>query len=198
MIDHGRLVAAAVDGDDRALAELLADLMPLVTRFCKARTAGLPPSAGTFDDVVQEVAMAVLRALPSYRPEGGVPFVGFVHGIAKNKIADAYRGVARHPVRPTDELPERPDPAAGPEALVLRGELSAELRRLLDQLPERHRDILLMRIVERMPAGEVGAVLGTTAGAVRVAQHRALTALRALAARQVPRPGGDVPRRQQR
>lgn len=177
-LDHTRLVRAALDGDRRALAELLTDLMPRMTRFCTARTTALPSSAGTAEDVAQEVAMAVLSALPRYRPGDGVPFVGFVHGIARNKIADAFRKTARNPSRSVDELPDPPADAPGPEALVLRAELSAELRGMLDRLPQRQRDILLLRVVEGRSAEEVAVALGSTAGAVRVAQHRALAALR--------------------
>lgn len=130
--------------------------------------------------------MAVLRALPRYRPGDGVPFVGFVHGIARNKIADAHREAAGRPALAADDVTDVPADAPGPEALVLRAELSAELRRMLDRLPERQRDILLLRIVERLSAEEVASALGTTAGAVRVAQHRALVTRRVLTAARTP------------
>ena len=52
---------------------------------------------------------------------------------------------------------------------------------LLAQLPEHVRELLILRVVTGLSAEETGNVLGMSAGAVRVAQHRALARLRALA-----------------
>lgn len=176
--DHDALVVAALDGDRRALDALMVDLLPLVTRLCRARVGHLPDAAATLDDVVQEVALGVLRALPGY-PVGRVPFVPWVYGVVRHKIVDAYRAVARHPVRPAEDLPDAPDPRPGPEQRTLQSELSVRLGGLLDRLPERQRDILVLRVVEGLSSEQVAVALDTTtAGAVRVAQHRALNSLR--------------------
>jgi RNA polymerase sigma-70 factor (ECF subfamily) len=50
--------------------------------------------------------------------------------------------------------------------------------RLLGVLPERQREILVLRVVLGLSADETAEVVGSTPGAVRVAQHRALTRLR--------------------
>jgi RNA polymerase sigma-70 factor (ECF subfamily) len=49
---------------------------------------------------------------------------------------------------------------------------------LLAVLTQRQRDILIMRIVLGLSAQETAEAVGTTADAVRVAQHRALNRLR--------------------
>jgi RNA polymerase sigma-70 factor (ECF subfamily) len=50
---------------------------------------------------------------------------------------------------------------------------------LLDTLPPRQREILVLRIILGMTAEETAAAVGLgSAGAVRVAQHRALATLR--------------------
>ena len=51
----------------------------------------------------------------------------------------------------------------------------------LAQLPHHLRELLILRVVTGLSAKETGNVLGMSAGAVRVAQHRALARLRALA-----------------
>lgn len=176
--NHSELVAAAVSGDEWAVGELLGYILPIVTRICRARTGHLPDSARTIDDVVQEVCIAVVSALPRYRADA--PFIAFVVGIASNKIADAYRAAMRNMSRPMSDLPEAADPGAGPEQLVLQDERAIELGRLLDRLPERQRDVIVMRVGLGLSADEVAEALGSTAGAVRVAQHRALVTLRRL------------------
>jgi RNA polymerase sigma-70 factor (ECF subfamily) len=58
----------------------------------------------------------------------------------------------------------------------------AELRAMLDELPEHHREILVLRLALGLSAVEVAQTVGSTSGAVRVTQHRALTRLRELVA----------------
>ena len=54
-------------------------------------------------------------------------------------------------------------------------------RGLLDRLPDHQRELVLLRVVAGLSAEETGNVLGMSAGAVRVAQHRAIARLRAMA-----------------
>ena len=56
------------------------------------------------------------------------------------------------------------------------------LSRLLRHLSELHREIVVLRVAVGLSADEVGSTLGMSAGAVRVAQSRALAHLRQLAA----------------
>jgi RNA polymerase sigma-70 factor (ECF subfamily) len=52
------------------------------------------------------------------------------------------------------------------------------MRTLLETLPEKQREILTLRVVMGMSAKETADAVGSTPGAVRVAQHRALAQLR--------------------
>jgi RNA polymerase sigma-70 factor, ECF subfamily len=67
----------------------------------------------------------------------------------------------------------------GPEQMALDAESSARMNRLLAVLPEKQREILILRVVVGMSAEETAEAVGSTAGAVRVAQHRALARLKA-------------------
>jgi RNA polymerase sigma-70 factor (ECF subfamily) len=53
---------------------------------------------------------------------------------------------------------------------------------LMQQLPTQQREILTLRVAVGMSTDETAAALGMSAGAIRVAQHRALTKLRAMIA----------------
>jgi len=173
------LAERAAAGDAGAIDSLLAQVQPLVLRYCRARLGHSGGAAyGTADDVAQEVCMAVLTALPRYRHVGR-PFSAFVYGIAAHKVADAYRRDARDPSRPADVLPDRADDAAGPEAAALAADDVALAQSLLDCLPVLQREVLILRVAVGLSAEESGAVLGMSAGAIRVAQHRALNKLRA-------------------
>jgi RNA polymerase sigma-70 factor (ECF subfamily) len=130
--------------------------------------------------VAQEVCIAVLAALPRYRDEGK-PFEAFVYRVAANKVADVRRSSYRGPV-PQAELPDVADLADGPEEAALRRSDAGRARALLAQLPDNLRELMLLRVAVGLSAEETGRALGMTPGAVRVAQHRAVQRLRALAA----------------
>ncbi len=179
------LVGAAVGGDRAAVEDLLARLRPFVVRYCRARVGRHGRSFASADDVAQEVCLAVLTALPGYQDQGR-PFLAFVYGIAAHKVADVHRRAARNRAEPVAEPPERPATGAGPEQIAERVELTARMADLLQVLPARQREILVLRVVVGMTAEETATAVGSTPGAVRVTQHRALATLRrALAAQEV-------------
>jgi RNA polymerase sigma-70 factor, ECF subfamily len=180
----GTLVRLAAQGDERATHDLLAHVHPLALRYCRTRLSRLPGDARHFvDDLAQEVCLAVLCALPRYRDKGR-PFEAFVFAIASHKVADLQRAAMRGPgstAVPADALPEKPDEALGPEERAMLSSEAAWARELLACLPENQRELILLRVAVGLTAEETGQVLGMSPGAVRVAQHRALSRLRALA-----------------
>ncbi|MDT5104524.1 MAG: polymerase sigma-70 factor, subfamily [Mycobacterium sp.] len=121
--------------------------------------------------------MAAITALPRYKDQGR-PFLAFVYGIAAHKVADAHRAAGRNRADATDTLPDRASSWAGPEQMAIDAESSARMDRLLATLPEKQREIIILRVVVGMSAEETAEAVGSTAGAVRVAQHRALARLK--------------------
>ncbi|HEX9065816.1 MAG TPA: RNA polymerase sigma factor ShbA [Streptosporangiaceae bacterium] len=173
------LTVLAVRGQPAAVETLLAQIRPMVVRYCRARLGSLAAPAQAAEDVAQEVCIAVLTALPRYR-DMGRPFASFVFGIASHKVADARRLAARAPI-PTDDLPDSPDDQPGPEEAAVSSLEAQRARALLTRLPAAQRELLVLRVLTGLSAEETGKALGMSAGAVRVAQHRALLRLRALA-----------------
>ena len=172
------VVAEAVAGNRDALREVLEIIRPIVVRYCRARVGATERSGLSADDVAQEVCLAAITALPRYKDQGR-PFLAFVYGIAAHKVADAHRAAARNRAEPTDVVPERLSMEAGPEQMAIDSESAARMNRLLAVLPEKQREILILRVVVGMSAEETAEAVGSTAGAVRVAQHRALARLKA-------------------
>lgn len=175
----GDLASRARHGHPAAIESLIGHIRPMVVRYCRARLGRIAGHYHVADDVAQEVCIAVLSALPRYQ-DMGRPFASFVFGIASHKVADALRSAARTAV-PTEDLPDGPDERPGPEETVVAYLEAERAWALLGQLPPHLRELLILRVVTGLTAEETGSVLGMSAGAVRVAQHRALTRLRALA-----------------
>ena len=190
MPDLADVAQRACGGDQRALARLMARTRFVSYRYCRAKLAGYPGGLEAADDVAQEICLAVLKALPSYRDEGR-PFEAWVYGIGARKLADAQRAFAKQaPV--TDELPDAPALEPTPEEQEVRAAEVSLAVELLDGLPEKLREVLLLRVATGLTAEATGRTLGMSPGAVRVAQHRALTRLRELAAARQAREGPHV------
>ncbi len=174
------LVHLAVCGDQDAVALVLADIRPLVVRYCLARLGAIDGGYSHAEDVAQEVCLTVLRVLPRYRDQGR-PFAAFVYGIAARKVSEATRAARRQRQIPLDSLTGQPDPADGPEQLAVAADMSARLHRMLSYLPSAQREVIVLRVAVGLTANQTAAILGTSATAVRTAQHRSLKKLRTLA-----------------
>lgn len=169
------LVPYAARGDARALQRILGIVHPLVLRYARARmNGGRHP---TPEDVAQEICLAVATSIGGF-VDRGRPFMAFVYGIAHNKVADAHRSYARDLSNPTEEVPDRISDVDSPEEFALVTDGSNRVKELLDVLSDKAREVLILRVFVGLSAEETAEVVGSTPGAVRVAQHRALSQLR--------------------
>lgn len=171
------LVTAALAGDRVAVGRLLHAVQRIVAPYCKRRLAGVPGSP--VEDVLQEIGIAVLEALPRIRTDRAVR--PYLFAVARNKVVDAYR--TRPPDLPMNLLPDRADPAPGPAEILIQRDRSAFAHRMIARLGERERDVLTLRLIGQLSSAETAAILGMSEGAVRVAQHRALQRLRGMLTR---------------
>lgn len=176
------LVAAAANGDSRAIAAVLSVVHRLVLGYARARrtTAAAPRNVETPEDLAQEVCLRVLQALPRWKDRGH-PFAAYVHGIAAHTLADAYRAT-RMRLSPLADDPHEPfpadDPGTQPEQRGLRADLCRDLRTMLARLTPRQREILVLRVALGLTAAQTASIVGCSPGAVRIVQHRALAQLR--------------------
>lgn len=172
------LVADAQAGDQAAVNALISLVRPMIFRYCRGRLASYAGGVDSADDVAQEVCMAIYHALPGYQ-DRGAPFSALVFAIAAHKVADARRAFGRRPIQ-MEDIPERAEPSLTPEQQALAEANFRLAAGLIDRLPARMRDVLILR-ASGLNAEDTAATLGMTAGAVRVAQHRAVARLRILA-----------------
>jgi RNA polymerase sigma-70 factor (ECF subfamily) len=124
------------------------------------------------EDVTERTFVAALSAIDGFRDEGA-SFRAWLFRIAHNELANALRSRRRRRTAPLEAAPE-PTTAIDPLHELARGEEARRVRRALVGLADDRRQVLVLRFVDGMSAPEIGAVLGRSAGAVRVLQHRAL------------------------
>ena len=126
------------------------------------------------DDVVQDVFLVVSRRLPDFR--GDAKLTTWLFRITEKTVRNARRQRRRRHwfARLTRRIAEaapalQPTPADDRE----RREAADEFYRILETLPEKHRNVLVLHELEAMGAQEIAELLGIKAATVRVTLHRA-------------------------
>ena len=156
----------------RTFAEDVAAATPRVTAVVR-RLVG-----DEADDVVQEAVLRAFLALSSLRDPDR--FEPWLCGIALNVAKMRLRRAATE-TRVLALAVERGGPPA-------EGDLLDAVRDALDVLPAGQRDVVLMHYIDGLSCDEIAALLGSTAGAVRVRLHRARAQLRRELAPEEPIP----------
>jgi len=179
--DHlTQLMDAAQAGDQTAMNEVLRTLHADLTRYCHAAVKRSQGNYMSADDALQETLLGIYQALTTRTTRPRCP-KSFSRAVARNKTHDLHRRATREQRTQFDEAPEPADQNPDPETIAIRNEHSHELgERLRNDLVDYQRDVLLLRQVAGYSAAKTATRLGTTAGAVRVTQNRALRNLRNL------------------
>lgn len=135
------------------------------------------------DDVVQEVFLAAMQALPRFRGESGL--ATWLTRIAVNKCRSWRRrrllrfrwwlDAARQQPHVADELAG--SPAA--DRRLVDFETVERVRLAVRRLSARDREVVVLRYLEQMPIEEICAVLAVNANVLQVRLHRARARLRA-------------------
>ncbi len=141
-------------------------------------------------DAVQDAFLFAFRSLPRF--EGQAKLSTWLHRIAVNAALMKLRTRRRkreesiEPLLPTfkddGHHAERFSAWDDPAETIEREENKTLVRRLINELPDAYRTVLLLRDIEGLDTEETAKVLDTTANAVKVRLHRARQALRTLLA----------------
>jgi RNA polymerase sigma-70 factor (ECF subfamily) len=169
------LMRSAQDGDGRAYAALLGEIAPLVRRAVRRRLGFLQPQ--DVEDLVQDVLLSLHAARATYDPSR--PFLPWLMAIARNRMVDGARRHARQATneRGGERLPETF--AAEPANMQGEGYGDAEaLRQAIGSLPPGQRQAIELVKLREMSLSEAAAASGASAGALKVAVHRGIAALR--------------------
>lgn len=154
-------------GDEGLFTELVRThsprLLPQLRRY-----AGVDADA---HDLLQETWLRAYAKRRSF--EGRGSFIGWLLVVARNVGAAAVRRRVRRPV--TEELPDLAAPH-DQESITLRD----SLRDAVLALPERQREVVLLRLVEGLSTTETARLLGCAEGTVKATLHHATRKLREL------------------
>ena len=169
------LIAKAKQGDRGAFDELVKATYQRVHGLA-LRLTGNEHDA---DDVVQDTYVRAFRSLQKFR--GDARFSTWLHRITANS-ASTYLGRRQRDSRHADidgviELADHRE-ANDPEFVLQNGAVGQRLRRALDNLPERLRNVVVLRDVHGMSHREIAEELQISEAAAKVRLHRARARLR--------------------
>lgn len=174
-MDDAELLASARAGDPDAFATLVGRYEVRIVRLVR----GMVPESDT-EDVTQEAFLKAFRKIGDF--DGRSSFYTWLYRIAANTAMD-WRKKERH--RRHAPLPEGPEgedavPSldAGPETATTRRELAARIDAAIAALPEKYREILLLREIEGLSYEEISKELGMSKGTVESRLFRARERLR--------------------
>ncbi|MGN6254011.1 MAG: RNA polymerase sigma factor [Solirubrobacterales bacterium] len=168
LFSDDRLTRRAVAGDQRAFAAIFRRYHQPLYRFCLA-IVGNPDDA---QEALQNTMAKVLRALPGEERE--IELKPWLYRIAHNESIDLLR--RRRETRELDVEQVAPGYGLAEDVATrerLRG-LLADLR----ELPERQREVLVMRELSGLDFEEIGAALGTSDAVARQTLYEARQSLR--------------------
>jgi RNA polymerase sigma factor (sigma-70 family) len=165
------LVGAALRGDTEAFAALIGPHRPRLAAFLR----GLLESREEAEDAVQETLLRAYLGLSRLRRPDHVD--GWLFGIAINVARMRLRSRAAHDRALASVAATSGAPSI--EQLVEERELNSIVRGAIQVLPAAQREVVLLHYVDGLSCEEIGAILGRSAGAIRVRLHRARAQLRA-------------------
>ncbi|MBL8298911.1 MAG: sigma-70 family RNA polymerase sigma factor [Rhodanobacteraceae bacterium] len=141
---------------------------------------GFEAETSARQDLLQEIGLALWRALPSFRGQGSLG--GFVAQVAHHVAVEHVARQRRH--SSVTELSEHIlDPVAGPESLASKRQGSELLFAAIRQLPLNQAEVMVLQL-EGFAQHEIAGMLGVSANVVGVRSSRARERLRTLMAGQ--------------
>ncbi|HEU4880813.1 MAG TPA: sigma-70 family RNA polymerase sigma factor, partial [Longimicrobium sp.] len=176
-LDDSGVVAAHLDGNRLAFGELVERYQNRLLNFIY-RTTGDRERA---EDLVQETFIRVYRHL--HRFDQTKKFSTWIYTISSNLAKNELRNRSRNPLvlfqtlmknRDADTRPlEWEDNTYRPDDLFRKRHLKSQVDAAVDQLPEHHRTVFILREMEGKTYEEIADITATNLGTVKSRLNRA-------------------------
>jgi RNA polymerase sigma-70 factor (ECF subfamily) len=129
---------------------------------------------GDVEDVTQEVFIAALKSLGTFR--GEAQFSTWLRTLTNHKVAEYYRKRNRKQEPPQVPLFDALGHTEGNTTRVIEERIG--LRRALQQVPDQYREVILLRFAEGLQFNEIAKLTGQNLEATKSLFRRAISALR--------------------
>jgi len=156
------LVKNYISGDESALASLIERHQSKIYGFIYSKVNDRDLS----DDIFQDTFIKVIKTLKtkSYNEEG--KFLPWVMRIAHNLVVDHFRKAKKMPFqRETEEYSifnYMSDNAPTIESQMITEQVEVDLTRLLNELPDDQKEVLMMRMYQDLSFKEIAELTGVS------------------------------------
>lgn len=141
-----------------------------VFRYIYALTSGSQADA---EDLTADTFLRAWKARHQFQGERDSA-IGWLIGIAKRLVIDDYR----RSVRASRDLPPDPNTEPTPEQTAVQGEQERILFRLVANLPDEQREIIILRYLLGWRVNDIARHIGASENKISVSLHRILSKLR--------------------
>lgn len=172
LITDATLVSHYIKGDEYALEVLIKRHKQKIYSFIYSKVY----DKDVAEDIFQDTFIKVIRTLKkgNYNEEG--KFLPWVMRISHNLVIDYFRKSNRLPKFDSGEFSifsVLSDTSLNAENSIIKEQVEFDVRRLVDELPEDQKEVLLMRIYEDLSFKEIsdktGVSINTALGRMRYA-----------------------------
>ncbi|KAB1154840.1 RNA polymerase sigma factor [Flavobacterium luteum] len=156
------LVKNYIDGDENALSILINTHQSKIYGFIYSKISDRDIS----DDIFQDTFVKVIKTLKSnsYNEEG--KFLPWVMRIAHNLIIDHFRRNKKMPMyRETEEFSIfsiMTDHSMTIENQIISDQVQEDLKKIIEELPEDQKEVLVMRIYQDLSFKEISELTGVS------------------------------------
>ncbi len=168
LLSDERLTRRAVGGDERAFAAIFRRYHQPLFRYCYV----IVGNSEDAQDALQNTMIKVLRALPG--EERRIELKPWLYRIAHNESIDLLRRRRETPALDVEQIAPGPGPAEDAETRERLRRLISDLR----ELPDRQREVLVMRELAGLDFEEISSALGTSSAVARQTLYEARLSLR--------------------
>ena len=167
------LVSAYMKGDESALCELINRHKQRIYSFIYSKVF----NKDVAEDIFQDTFIKVIKTLKkgAYNEQG--KFIPWVMRISHNLVIDHFRKNNRMPTFENNTdfniFSVISDGDLNAEKKMIKGQVESDVRRLIEELPEDQKQVLLMRVYKEMSFKDIseqtGVSINTALGRMRYA-----------------------------
>jgi RNA polymerase sigma-70 factor (ECF subfamily) len=183
LLDSRELLSRACAGEARAFCLLTEPLQARLLRQSVALTGDLSAA----EDLVSETLVEAWKSLPRYNQTCRLST--WLYAILLHRHRKSVRRARCRPISLIwlpffeaqdfhEQQQNLSSPELSPAEVLAQNETSAWLRQCLELLPDKHRQIILLRFFEDASLPDMAVVLGCSVGTVKSRLHHALEKLR--------------------
>jgi RNA polymerase sigma-70 factor (ECF subfamily) len=172
-----RLLDRVRAGDDSARERLAARYLPMLRRWAHGRLPSATRDLTDTDDLVQVTLVRVLKQIGRFEYGGAGSFLAYLRSTLLNLLRNEIRRVARRGESTDLSDALAADETASPLEQAIGRERLERYEAALEALPERARELVIMRLEFDMTYDDIANEVQSTPDAVRMAIRRAIETL---------------------